>query len=126
MVLLRSTSPRNYHAKTTFRAKPAELNLNPTVNSPEHQDYEHINNVLETVLPQVLLVLAEGGVIGEIAQDTGKVGRLLAIWNARKARDLAWDFADHLESLQGIRRQVALLAQDKLTGVIGGSLLHQV
>ena len=101
----------------------AALNLNPTLNSPEHEDYEHINNILEAVLPQVLLILAEGGVIGEIAQDTGKVGSLLAIWNARKARDLAWDFADHLEGLKGLRRRVALLAQDKLTGVIGRSLL---
>jgi hypothetical protein len=65
------------------------------------------------------------GIIGEIAQDTGKVGRLLAIWNVRKARDLAWDFADHLKRLTGLRRRVALAAQDSLTGVIGrGLLLH--
>jgi len=30
-----------------------------------------------------------GGVLGELAQDTGKVGRLLAIWNVSAARDLA-------------------------------------
>ena len=27
MVLLRSTSPRSYHAKTTFRARPVEVAL---------------------------------------------------------------------------------------------------
>lgn len=100
-----------------------EFNLIPTLNSPEHDDFEHVNNILEGVLPQTLQVLAEGGPIGQIAQDTGKVGRLLAIWNVRQARDLAGDFANHLRGLSSIRRQVALLAQDKLTGVIGRSLL---
>ncbi len=101
----------------------AELNLAPTKGGPEHQDFQHVNNLLEGVLPATLEVLAEGGIIGEIAEDTGKVGRLLAIWKVRQARDLAWDFADHLKPLGPLRRQLALVAQDKLTGVIGRSLL---
>jgi hypothetical protein len=101
----------------------AELHLSPTLDSPEHQDFEQVNNSLEAVFPQELLILAEGGIIGEIAQDTGRVGQLLAIWNVRQARDLAWSFADHLKGLSGLRRQLALSTQDKLTGVIGRSLL---
>jgi hypothetical protein len=101
----------------------SEFNLIPTLNSPEHQDFEHVNNILEAVLPEALHVLADGGIIGEIAQDTGLVGRMLAIWNVRQARDLAWDFADHLRELTGLRRRVALLARDKLTGALGRSLL---
>ncbi|HJQ31330.1 MAG TPA: DUF5995 family protein [Pyrinomonadaceae bacterium] len=104
----------------------AELNLAPTLDGPEHQDFEHVNDILEAVLPQALMILAEGSVIGGIAQDTGKVGRLLAIWNVRQARDLAWDFADHLKGLGPLRRQLALVAQDKLTGVIGRSILLHV
>jgi hypothetical protein len=42
------------------------------------------------------------------------------------ARDLAWDFADHLRNLNGMPRTVALSAQDQLTGVIGRSLLLPV
>jgi hypothetical protein len=103
-----------------------ELNLVPSLNSPEHEDFENVNNILEGVLPQALQVLAEGGPIGQAAQDTGKVGRLLAIWNVRQARDLAWNFADHLRELSGLGRRAALLAQDKLTGVIGRSLLFHV
>jgi Family of unknown function (DUF5995) len=101
----------------------AELNLAPTMTSPEHRDFEFVNEVLENLLPQTLHALAEGGIIGEVAEDTGKVGQLLAIWNVRKARDLAWDFADHLKTLGPLRRRLALAAQDKLTGVIGRSLL---
>jgi hypothetical protein len=99
-----------------------EMNLIPDKNSPEHGDYESVNGLLEAVLPQALQFLAIG-IVGELAQDTGKIGRLLAIWNIRKARDLAWDFADHLRPLGGIARSVALASQDQVTGVLGRSLL---
>ena len=99
-----------------------ELHLTPDLESPEHDDYEHVNDLLEQVLPKALNFLAVG-IVGELAQDTGKVGRLLAIWNIRAARDLAWDFSGHLRTLEGISRDVALNAQDQLTGVIGRTLL---
>lgn len=99
-----------------------ELHLMPALQSPEHDDYEHVNTLLEEVLPSALTFLATG-IVGELAQDTGKIGRLLAIWNVRAARDLAWDFADHLRGLKGVRRDLALEAQDKLTGVISRTLL---
>jgi hypothetical protein len=102
-----------------------DLKLRPGLNSPEHDDYETVNGLLENVLPSALQVLATG-IVGEIAQDTGKIGRFLAIWNVRVARDLAWDFADHLRGLNGISRTLALTAQDQLTGVIGRSLLLPV
>jgi len=102
-----------------------ELNLIPGKTSPEHDDFEHVNGILEAVLPQALEFLATG-ILGELAQDTGKIGRLLAIWNVRAARDLAWDFADHLRSLTGIARDSALTAQDQVTGALGCSLLLAV
>lgn len=100
----------------------AELNLLPGKSSPEHDDFEHVNGLLEAVLPQALQFLATG-ILGEVAQDTGKIGSLLAIWKVRAARDLAWDLADHLRSLTGIGRATALAVQDQLTGVVGRSLL---
>lgn len=100
----------------------AELHRNPRLNGPEHDDFEHINDLLEAVLPQALEFLATG-ILGEMAQDMGKIGRLLAIWNVRVARDLAWDFADHLRNLTGLARNVALSGQDKLTGALGRGLL---
>jgi len=59
------------------------------------------------------------GVLGELAQDTGKIGRILAFWNICSARDLAWDFCDHLRGLDDGTRQVALGAQDQMTGALG-------
>jgi hypothetical protein len=102
-----------------------ELHLAPTLESPERDDYERVNVLLEQVLPAALKFLATG-IVGELAQDTGMIGRLLAIWNVRAARDLAWNFADHLRNLDGVSRDLALDVQDKLTGVIGRSLLLPV
>jgi hypothetical protein len=103
----------------------ADMNMTPTLHSREHDDYESVNGLLEQVLPTALTFLA-AGIVGELAQDTGKVGQLLAIWNVRAARDLAWGFADHLRNLEGVSRNVALDSQDKLTGVIGRTLLLPV
>lgn len=100
----------------------AELNLAPGKTSLEHADFEHVNGLLEAVLPTALQFLATG-ILGELAQDTGKIGRLLAIWNVGAARDLAWDLADHLRSLTGMARTTALTLQDQITGVVGRSLL---
>jgi len=100
----------------------AERKLTPEKTSPEHEDYEHVNGILEAVLPQALEFLATG-ILGQLAEDTGKIGRLLAIWKVGAARDLAWDFADHLRSLTGQARDSALAAQDQVTGVLGRSLL---
>ena len=102
-----------------------ELRVAPGLQSPEHDDYEHVNGLLEQVLPSALNFLA-AGMAGQLAQDTGKVGRLLAIWNVRAARNLAWDFAAHLGNLEAASRVLALDAQDKLTGVIGRTLLLPV
>ena len=102
-----------------------DLNLAPGKTSPEPDDFEHVNGILEAVLPQALEFLATG-ILGDLAQDTGKIGKLLAIWNVRAARDLAWDFADHLRSLTGITRDSALMTQDQVTGALGRSLLLAV
>jgi hypothetical protein len=102
-----------------------EMQLTPGLNSPEHADYESVNALLQATLPGALQYLATG-ILGELAQDTGKIGRFLAIWDVKAARDLAWGFGDHLRGLNGVSRTLALAAQDQLTGVIGRSLLLPV
>jgi hypothetical protein len=46
-------------------------------------------------MPAALTMLATDA-LGVLAQNTGKVGRLIAFWDICRARDLAWDFANHL------------------------------
>lgn len=99
-----------------------ERQITPNTLSPQHTDFESVNGIIETALPGALQVLASD-VLGVLAEDTGKIGRLLAIWSVRAARDSAWDFADHLRILNGAARQVAMTIQDKITGALGRSLL---
>jgi hypothetical protein len=100
----------------------AEMNLTPAKDGGEHGDYENVNGLLEAVLPQALTLLANG-ILGQAAEDSGAVGRFLAIWNVRAARDLAWDVSDNLRPLAGAARAVYLASQDQITGVLGRSLL---
>lgn len=100
----------------------SEMNLEPKLQSPEHNDYQRVNGILAQVLPEALDFLATG-ILGVAAQDTGKIGRLLAIWDVAIARDGAWTFADYLRGLPPAIRPLALKIQDKLTGLAGRGLL---
>jgi len=102
-----------------------ELNIVPAPDGPEHQDYEAVNVLLNSLMPSVLTMLATDA-LGLLAEDTGKIGRILAYWNICRARDLAWDFASHLRDLNGIAYDTALLMQDAMTGALGRAILSQV
>lgn len=101
-----------------------DLNVDPGHASPEHADFEQVNNLLESVLPNALEFLATG-ILGQIAQDSGKIGRLLAMWNVRKARDTGWENSNILEQTEPLpllqRQFVAVL--DRVTGLAGRGLL---
>ena len=94
----------------------------PAQGSPQYVDYQAVNGILNTLMPSELSMLATD-TLGVLAQDTGKVGRLLAFWDICKARSLAWNFADYLRGLTGLARGVAMSAQDQMTGVIGRAIL---
>jgi hypothetical protein len=100
----------------------SQMNVVPGYDSPQRVDYEAVNGLLHAVMPAELEMLATDA-LGQLAQDTGKAGRLLAFWDVCKARDLAWDFSNHLRGLDGAARQVGLSAQDQVTGVLGRAIL---
>jgi Family of unknown function (DUF5995) len=112
----------NHDLALALVATNEQLNVTPALGSPEHGDYEAINGLLNTLMPATLEMLAVD-TLGVLAQDTGKVGRLLAFWNICKAREVAWDFANHLRMLPGISRDAALCAQDAMTGSLGRAIL---
>ena len=99
--------------------------VTPAPNGPEHADYQAVNSLLATVMPSALNMLATD-TLGVLAEDTGKIGQLLAFWDIVKARNLAWDFAGHLRDLSGLARQAALDAQDAVTGALGRAILTVV
>jgi hypothetical protein len=112
----------NHDLALALLATDALKNVIPSPGSPQYVDYQAVNDLLNSVMPSELSMLATD-TLGMLAQDTGKVGRLLAFWDIYKARSLAWNFADHLRSLPGLARDVALSAQDQMTGVIGRAIL---
>ena len=112
----------NHDLALALLAIDSEIHQGFSLNTPEHQDYEHVNDLLQAVLPQALTLLATG-ILGQLAEDTGKIGKLLAIWNVRVARDLAWDFAGHLKSIPQAFQNFTLATQDQLTGALGRTLL---
>jgi hypothetical protein len=112
----------NHDLALALVATDEQLNVAPALGSPEYGDYESINGLLNTLMPATLEMLAVD-TLGVLAQDTGKIGRLLAFWNMCKARDVAWDFANHLRMLPGISRDAALCAQDAMTGALGRAIL---
>ena len=112
----------NHDLALALLATDAELKIVPAPGGPEFADYQSVNTLLNSVMPSALTMLATD-TLGVIAQETGKIGRLLAFWNICSARNLAWDFADHLRGLAGPSRTVALSTQDAMTGTLGRSIL---
>lgn len=100
-----------------------ERNVVPQNGSPQHTDYESVNELLDHVMPAALQMLAVG-ILGMAAQDSGKIGRVLAFWNICKARDLAWNFSNSLRGLPEPALTVVLAAQDQMTGVAGRAILR--
>jgi hypothetical protein len=115
----------NHDLALALLAADSALNVAPSPDGPEFADYQSVNVLLKTVMPSALAMLA-ADTLGVLAQDTGKIGRLLAFWDICSARDLAWNFANHLRSLSGLTRDVALDAQDGLTGALGRAILTAV
>jgi hypothetical protein len=112
----------NHDLALALLATDADLNVVPAPDGPEHADYEAVNGLLDALLPIELNALATD-TLGVLAEDTGKIGRVLAFWDMRHARDLAWDFANYLRGLEGASRDMALSAQDALTGALGRAIL---
>lgn len=115
----------NHDLALALHSTNAELKMVPASHGPEHTDYESINTLLNALIPAELVLLATD-TLGVLAQDTGKIGRVLAFWKLVRARELAWDFADHLRSLNPAARDVALDTQDALTGALSRAILYAV
>jgi Family of unknown function (DUF5995) len=112
----------NHDLAFALLATDAQIGVAPAVGSPQYLDYEAVNGLLQELMPQELTMLATD-TLGVLAQDTGKVGRLLAFWDICKARELAWNFADYLRGVPGPLQMVAAGAQDQMTGVVGRAIL---
>ena len=65
------------------------LGVQPTSNSPQHQDFQAVNAILTTVEAQTKQWLLTGA-IKELDHDVAPVDDTVAIWSIEAARDAAW------------------------------------
>ena len=104
-----------------------DLDLIPDPNTPQHQDFEYVNNIFEQVEPEIMQYLATG-LLGMIAEDLGKFGSVFAMWKVRQARDTAWTNGEILWQIKSIppARNKFLGVLDGMTGYAGRGLLIPV
>jgi Family of unknown function (DUF5995) len=104
-----------------------DMHTSPQRDTREYSDFENVNSLLSGVMPGTLNVLA-AGILGELAQDTGTIGRLLAMWSVETARDTAWTNAELLWELQNLPTLSChlMLVIDRLSGLAGRGLLTTV
>lgn len=122
-----------------------ELNIPPKLGTPEYQDFENVNDILNDVQPEAMQFLATGfmgetlvdlGIEGfdelgrELSEELGvedldKLDDVLAMWSVKHARETAWGNAEilwHLWDIQILRAKF-LFGLDRLTSLSGRGLL---
>jgi hypothetical protein len=99
----------------------------PSPESPEHDDFEQVNGILETVESQVKAEFATG-VIGKIDAAAGPLDDIIAMWSVRAAREAAWTSAEVLWNLRSMPPlcDAFLDSLDGATGFAGRGLLVHV
>jgi hypothetical protein len=66
-----------------------ERDVTPHFDSPQHRDFEFVNDILAAVEPGVKEFLATG-IIGQIDQDLGRIDDIVGLWGIKKARETSW------------------------------------
>ena len=103
-----------------------ELDVVPRRGTPEHRDFERVNEILEAVEEKVKPYLATG-IVGEIDQDLGRIDDVLAMWKVRRARETSWLNAELLWRLLSIPIRAAsdefLVSLDRLVSLASRGLL---
>ena len=95
--------------------------------SPQHDDFERVNAILEAVEEQAKPELAVG-LVGDIDRMAGRLDDVLAMWSIRAARDAAWTHGRVLWQLapKPLLRDAFFQSLDRFTGFAGRGLLVPV
>jgi Family of unknown function (DUF5995) len=104
-----------------------ELGLGLDEVSPQHADYEQVNQLLATVEGQVKSQYLSGWLrhLDRIVHRVDRLDDIVAMWNIERARDAAWTNAEALWALRDSPELSAnyLLALDRMVGLTGRGLL---
>ena len=101
----------------------SELGLELERGTPQHADFEQVNQILEQVQEEVKPWFATG-FLEELDHAFGRVDDVIAIWSVGKARHQSWTNGQILSALGiGLLRDEFLLAHGRLVGAYGRGLL---
>ena len=96
----------------------------PEEQTPQHQDYERVNSIIEAIEVTAMQRIATG-IIGEVADELGRPGQVVAMWDIRQARNAAWVNAEvlwHQRSHPSLQeRYLAVL--DRMAGFASRGIL---
>lgn len=104
-----------------------ELGIKPGQNTPQHRDFERVNNILELAEAEVLPIIATG-IIGTIEESLGKLDNILSFWGVKAARETAWLNSQlfWLVRNNSFLLNAKMRATDKITGALGRALIVSV
>ena len=104
-----------------------ELGVTLEEGSPQHADFERVNDLLATVEGEVKSQYLTGWLrtLDRLVHRVDRIDDIVAMWNVRRARDAAWTNA---EALWAIRDEVSLSSDylatlDRMVGLAGRGLL---
>jgi Family of unknown function (DUF5995) len=102
------------------------LDLELERGTPQHADFDEVNQILEGVEEEVKDWFATG-FAGELDHAFGRVEDVIAMWSVTHARERAWTNAEILSALGGRPlRERYLLAHGRLVGAYGHALLAPI
>lgn len=78
-----------------------QQDIQPRHGTPEHRDFEYVNNILQAVETKVKPYIATG-IVGVVDQNLGQIDDIIAMWDIRKARETGWTNAELLWHLRSI------------------------
>ncbi len=107
----------NHDLALTILRTSEERNDLPDRGSPQHRDFERVNDLLEQVEEEVKVFLLSPAA-GEIERHLGTVDDVIAMWKVRKARDTAWSNGELLWQLRGMAIASRKFLQN-LDGLVG-------
>jgi uncharacterized protein DUF5995 len=109
-----------YALVDTFHALHRPL----TASTPEHADYEHVNDILEESERQVMHDPMER-LTEDIGGDLGPLVDVVAMWSVRAAREAAWHTAELLWAVPDVFRGY-METLDRTTGLASRLFLRPV
>jgi len=100
-----------------------EFGLEPVHLSPQYQDYDQVNDLLDGIIEEAKKELLVG-LLGDALPSIGLVENMMAMWGLRATREAAWTNAEllwHAQSVPGLADRL-MRGLDDATALAGRGL----